>query len=362
MQLKNVISLTFISTLISTLMIFLVIPFITSELAPYIHALELTDANLLVGYVGLLVIIATMELSFMLFARKDFRMLSVSIIYSFLFSVLFLCLISFFYVGIFRSDRLYGMSTLKIFLHFFVYPTIVAIDFGTIEIFWEITIILFVILFIVKYIQFEKSSPVQRESEIYQTKSVKLDIKKRIIYEVILGLEIVIPAIIGVIAYLQSLKTLYFFLVQAIMVLGFTSLFHFTIGKMINKLRNSNEESILEHSIFSSLAIFLAIVIDYFFIHSSLNFIVLFQLEDNSIYIWYWILSMILTIAIFYFISAISFIILKKHRLSIDIMSLIVGYSVCYLLFILDLFSLMVILSIIFIGIMIVLILTKKIY
>lgn len=155
-DIKNVVGVSIIASIISALIIFLILPLISTELKSIISALEFTDANILVGYLGILIIICITELLFILFLRSQFKKLFSYIIICFIYSILFLSIISFVYIGINAPHLIYGINSFKIVLHLFTYPSILAIFFGSIEIYWTLTILLFIILFNIFYIMKSK--------------------------------------------------------------------------------------------------------------------------------------------------------------------------------------------------------------
>lgn len=252
------------------------------------------------------------------------------------------------------------------FLHLFLYPSVICIVYNKFELFWILSMILTVVLFNVQYL-YNLKNPLTPQDQDHLPKNVekykKLERQKKKSYQAILGMEIV--SIIGCFIGIYYISKDYFYnvLIDLVMVMGFTSLLHFALRSLVKKMRkDQDQETILEHAIFTSLAIFITQIIDYYFIDKSVDLFQLYNETSDWIYIGYFILQIVFVVGIFYFISAISYLILKQHRTAIDIISLAVAYPLGFVFISLNLEFVFILLTIIFFALMVYIVVLQGIY
>ncbi len=364
MDYKNVLATSIISGVISIFLLFTINPILSSEISPYLHILELTDANLILGYIGILILFASMNVFFIIFARTKFSELFSSLLYCVLFSIIILSLASWLILAIINPNLFYGLNSFSMFLHLFLYPSVVCIVFNRFELFWIISMILTIVLFNIQYL-YNIKHPIG--SQIEKPKNVekyeKIEQQKKKSYQSILGIEIVviIGSFIGI--YYVSKDYFYNVLIDLIMVMGFTAILHFALRSLVKNMRkDQDQETILEHAIFSTLAILITQIIDYYFIDGSVDLFQLFNETSNWIYIGYLILQIFFVVGIFYFISAISYLILKEHRTAIDIISLAVAYPLGFVFISLNLLFVFLLITLIFSAIIVYISVLQGIY
>lgn len=343
---KKTIALAILGAIISIMLLFLLLPAITTSLFDVISVLDLVSASTIVGYIGVMLNFIVMLAIFILFDRVDVKLKLDSFVYAAIYSILFLAFGSMIYVVFAYPDILVGVTKLNIFIHLFVYPSIISINLGSSQLIWIISIVVFVVLFDLRYYSLTHIPKVK----IVEGKKTDTSTFSK----VFLGIMVVVVLIIGFLIYDYDLGLFYLLLINLGIVMVGTVLLHFLLAYILKKIRKKERESetILEHSIFYSIA-----DIAYIALRNNVY-------PESTLESWlqYDILTIFLAILIFYHVSAINFLVTKKFNLAVDIFGEVLAIVITFLLEYLQIFTIMVYLTIALAVSMVFIILEKKVY
>jgi hypothetical protein len=286
---KKTIALAFLGAILSIVFLFLILPFLTTSLFDVISVLDLVSASSIVGYIGIMFNFVIMLIVFILFDRVDVKLKLDSFVYAAIYSILFLAFGSMIYVIFAYPDILAGVTKLNIFLHLFVYPSIISINLGSSQLIWIISIIVFVVLFDLRYYSL---------THIPKVKIISGP-KPSIFSKILFWIMLIVVIIIAFLIFDYDINLFYLLLINIGLVLVGTTILHFIFGFILKKIQKKERksETILEHSIFYSIA-------DIAYIALRNN--VYPELTLDS-WIQYDILTIFLAILVFYHISAINF-------------------------------------------------------
>lgn len=341
---KKTIALAVLGSILSIVFLFLILPFLTTSLFDVISVIDLVSASTIVGYLGIMINFSMMLLVFILFDRVDYKLKLDSFVYASIYSILFLAIGSLVYVIFYYPDILTGVTKLNIFLHLFVYPSVISINLGSSQLIWIISIVIFVILFNLRYYSL---------NHVPKVEIIKGE-KPSAFSKAFLWIMIILVIIIGFLIIDYNENLFYLYLINIGMVLIETAIFHFLIGYFLKKIiKNKREsETILEHAIFYSIA-----DISYIALRNS----VFSELTLES-WLLYDSLTIILAILIFYHVSAINYLVSGKFGLSVDIFGEVLAIAITFLLEYLQVITIIIWLIVILSVSMIIIITEQKVY
>lgn len=341
---KKTIALAFLGAILSIIFLFLILPFLTTSLYEVISVLDLVSASTIVGYLGILINFCVMLAVFILFDRIDYKLKLDSFVYAIVYSVLFLSFGSMIYVIFYYPEILVGVTKINIFIHLFVYPSIISINLGSSQLIWIISIVIFVVLFNLRYYSL---------THIPKVKIISGP-KPSIFSKIIFWIMLIVVIIIAFLIFDYDINLFYLLLINIGLVLVGTTILHFIFGFILKEIQKKERksETILEHSLFYSIA-----DIAYIAFRNSI-----YPEQTLDSWLQYDILTIFLAILIFYHVSAINFLVSKKFNLAVDIFGEVLAIVITFLLEYLQIFTIMVYLTIALLVSMIFIILEKKVY